>query len=141
VNTQTRDNRLRVFIVEDSGVLVKRVEEWLNANPRVALAGTAADAETATTAIMQLMPDVVLLDIALAKYSNGFDVLRAIKRELGPRAPPFIVFSNHSTAPYRDAALRLGAAHFFDKNSDFTRMLQEVGRLAELRSTRSGSEG
>jgi len=131
---------LRVFLVEDSEVLRKRLDEWLCSNPGVAVIGGAREAKTAIAEIARLSPDVIILDIALARNTSGFDVLRAIANGTRPR-PAVLVFTNHATAPYRDAAERLGAAQFFDKNIDFMRMMQEVGRLAAVRGARNGSEG
>ena len=36
-----RDNRLRVFVVEDSKVLVKRIVEWFESDPSLQVVGTA----------------------------------------------------------------------------------------------------
>jgi two-component system chemotaxis response regulator CheB len=140
MSTPAPEHRLSVFVVEDSEVLRKRLDEWLTANPRVTMVGGAREASTAIAEIQRLSPDVVILDVALARNTSGFDVLRAIANGTHPH-PTVLVFTNHGTAPYRDAALRLGAAQFYDKNNDFMRMMQEVARLAEFRGTRNGSEG
>ena len=140
MSTQAPERRLRVLVVEDSEVLRKRLDEWLSANPRVALVGGAREASTAIAEIQRLSPDVVILDIALARHTSGFDVLRAIANGAQPH-PSMLVFTNHATLPYRDAAMRLGAAQFFDKNSDFMLMMQEVARQAESLGAGDGSAG
>jgi len=140
MSTPAPERHLRVLLVEDSEVLRKRLDEWLTANPRVTVVGGAREASTAIAEVRRLSPDVVILDVALARNTSGFDVLRAIA-DGGRPHPTVLVFTNHATAPYRDAALRLGATQFFDKNVDFMRMMQEVARLAEFRGVRNGSEG
>jgi len=137
---QTRDKRLRILIVENSRILAKRIVEWLEADARIEVAATVDNAPAAIEELHRLKPDAVIVDVGLAARSNGFDVLRAISRD-APKGPIAIVFSNHSSRPYRDAARRLGAQYFFDKSNDFIRMVTEVGRLAELHGLRNGSEG
>jgi len=138
---QTRDKRLRVLLVENSRILAKRIVEWLDADPRIEVTSTVDNAPAAIQELGRVKPDAVIVDVALAAHSNGFDVLRAISHDPPAEAPVAIVFTNHSSRPYRDAAQRLGAAYFFDKSDDFMRMVAEVGRLAELRALRNGSEG
>ena len=138
---QWNDPRLRVLLVENSQVLAKRIIERLEADARIEVAATIDNAPAAIEALRRLKPDAVIVDVALAAHSNGFDVLRAIAHDATGQAPVAIVFTNHSSRPYRDAALRLGAAHFFDKSNDFVRMVSEVERLADLRGTGAGSEG
>ena len=137
----TRDRRLRVLIVENSRILAKRIVEWLEADARIEIAATVDNAPAAIEVLQRLKPDAVIVDVALAAHTNGFDVLRAIARDTAAEGPVAIVFTNHSSRPYRDAALRLGAAYFFDKSNDFARMVTEVERLAERRGMGTGSEG
>ena len=138
---QIRDNRLRVLVVENSRVLARRLVEWLEADERIIVVAVAENASRGIDEERRLKPDVVIVDVALAGRSSGYDVMRAISIEPDGNRPVVIVFTNHSSRPYRDAARRLGAAHFFDKSSDFMRMVQEMVRLAERRGTRNGSEG
>ena len=134
VSISEPERRLRVFLVEDSEVLRNRLDEWLSANPGVVVIGSAREAGTAIPEIMRLCPHVVILDIALARSTSGFDVLRAIANGGCPQRPAVLVFTNHARPPYRDAAMRLGAAQFYDKHSDFMSMMQEVARRAEARA-------
>jgi DNA-binding NarL/FixJ family response regulator len=138
---EARDKRLRVLIVENSRILAKRIVEWLEADARIEVAATVDSAPAAIEVLQRLKPDAVIVDVALAAHTNGFDVLRAISHGAPAEAPVAIVFTNHSSRPYREAAARLGAAHFFDKSDDFVRMVAEVGRLADRRGMGAGSEG
>jgi DNA-binding NarL/FixJ family response regulator len=135
-----RSDRLRVLVVENSKVLVGRLIERLEAVANVIVVGIADAAATAIEQIDRLRPDVLIVDIALAS-GTGFDVLRALRRRGGSDSPTAIMFTNHSSPPYRDAAARLGAAHFFDKNHDFVRLVELIRSFAERRGARSGFEG
>lgn len=107
---------LKVFLVEDSPLLRKRVEAMLTALPRAQVIGHAGDADAAIAAILADPPDAVVLDIQLEKGS-GFDVLRAV-RERAPKVV-FYVLTNFANDAYRAAAERLGARGFFDKSTEF----------------------
>lgn len=135
-----RDTRLRVFVVEDSRVLVKRIIEWFESDSRVEVIGTAATATVAISEIQRLSPDAVIIDVALAA-GTGFDVLRTLQRVPDTGRPTTVMFTNHSSPPYRNAAMQLGANHFFDKTSDFMRMVEVVRALADGLGSRNGSEG
>jgi two-component system response regulator DevR len=107
---------LNVFLVEDSPILRKRVETMLSSIPGSTLVGHAADAEGAIGGILASRPDVVVLDIHLAK-GTGFDVLRALqKAQSGAKV---YVLTNFATDAYRATAQRLGARGFFDKSTEF----------------------
>lgn len=134
------DARLRVFLVEDSRVLTRRLVEDLEADSRVAVVGTADNAGRAIEQIEDLSPDLLVIDIALAS-GTGFDVLRSLPRQAGEVTPTAMMFSNHSSKPYRDAARQFGAADFFDKSNDFVLLVEAVHALAEHRGVRCGSEG
>src|SRR4249919_410932 len=102
-----RDTRLRVFVVEDSSVLVKRIIEWFETDSRVQVVGTAATATVAIAEIQRLSPDVAIIDVALAA-GTGFDVLRALRQGADAARPVTVMFTNHSSPPYRNAAMQLG---------------------------------
>jgi DNA-binding NarL/FixJ family response regulator len=135
-----RDNRLRVFVVEDSKVLVKRIVEWFESDPSLQVVGTADAAAEAIEKIEKLHPDAVIVDVALTS-GTGFDVLRAMRRSADGAWPTVIMFTNHSTPPYRTAAEQLGVTYFFDKTRDFVRLVDLVRSLAEGRGGGPQSEG
>ena len=48
------------------------------------------------------------------------DLLEDIKND--PTVPEIIVLTNYPYAAYRKRCLELGASHFFDKSTEFTRL-------------------
>ena len=107
---------MQVFLVEDSPIVGERIEALLAEVPGIQIVGRAAGAATAIRDILDLRPDLVVLDVQLAEGS-GFDVLRA----LHARAPELdvIMLTNYSADPYRQIAERFGARAFFDKSKEF----------------------
>ena len=100
----------------------------LDAIPGATVVGEAADADAAIRGILAARPDVVVLDLGLARGSSGFDVLRAVR----PQAPgiDFYMLSNSDADPYRQLAERLGACEFFDKSSEFGRVREILAQRA-----------
>ena len=116
-----------VFLVEDSHLVLARLEAMIRAIPGVRIAGTAAHAPRAIRSILEEQPDVVLCDLKLAT-GNGFDVLRAV-REAAPGIDVYML-SNFASEPYRRIAAELGARGFFDKTSEIERVRELLARPA-----------
>jgi DNA-binding NarL/FixJ family response regulator len=116
---------MKVFLVEDSAPIVARLKDLLAAVPGVSVVGHAATADAAIAAIPAERPDIVLLDLALADGTTGFDVLRALRP--GMPETGFYMLSNHAADPYRQLAERLGARGFFDKTRDIERVRDLLG--------------
>jgi DNA-binding NarL/FixJ family response regulator len=110
---------MQIYIVEDSMLVRRRLEEMFAEVPGAKIAGAAAGATQATREILERRPDMVLLDIGLAE-GGGFDVLRAV-RAAAPEIDVYML-SNFAADPYRQLAERLGARGFFDKTREFGRV-------------------
>jgi DNA-binding NarL/FixJ family response regulator len=122
---------LRVFLVEDSPILSQLLSRLLANETSVELVGHADTADSSVAGISSTSPDVVILDLHLRK-GTGYDVLRDAG---APRERPvYIVLTNHTAPAYRDAALRAGARHFFDKGREIPAVLALVRRLAAERA-------
>jgi len=111
-------NPLRVFVVEDTLAIRERIEVMV-VEAGAAAVGYASGVDAAIRGIIDLQPELVILDIQLAD-GTGFDVLRAVHGQ----APgiDIYLFSNFDAYPYRQLAERLGARGFFDKSREFDSM-------------------
>lgn len=118
---------IRVFLVDDSPLVRERLESMLCALEGVVTVGYATDAERAIQDILSEQPDVVVLDLKLARGS-GFDVLRAVHRE-APKIDVYML-SSFAEEPYRRLAERLGARAFYDKIHDFERVRERIAEHA-----------
>ena len=109
----------KVFLVDDSPLVRKRIAQMVEALPQLRLVGEAAGVPEAISGILSARPDLVLLDLSL-ENGSGFDVLSAVHR----REPgiAFYMLSNFASEPYRRHAERLGARGFFDKSTDLERL-------------------
>lgn len=117
MNSSTNTN---VFIVDDSPVVRDRLVEMISELPGISVVGHADIAFEAIEAIRRLRPGCVVLDISMPGGS-GMHVLETIKRETP--APTVIMLTNFSHDQYRQRCRQLGADHFFDKTSEFEKVL------------------
>jgi DNA-binding NarL/FixJ family response regulator len=117
----------KVFLVEDSPLVLERLKDLLTDVAGAQIVGEAGTASAAIAGILDAQPDIALLDLNLAEGS-GLDVLRALHARMPQVA--FYMLSNFSAYPYRELAQRLGASGYFDKTKDFERMRELVARRA-----------
>ena len=65
---------LKILIVEDDSQLATTLKYLVEDNPRYRVVGIADDADSAIAAAERHDPDIVLLDLHLARGSTGFSV-------------------------------------------------------------------
>jgi DNA-binding response OmpR family regulator len=65
---------LRILVVEDDRQLAETIKYQIEDNPRYRVVATAEDADGAIAATEEHEPDLVLLDLHLAKGTTGFSV-------------------------------------------------------------------
>ena len=134
----TPKRQLRVYLVEDSPILLRLLKEFLK-GVGVCIVGHSDSATIAIGEIEALLPDVIIVDIAL-QSGNGFEVLRTFSGRKQDDCPTRIVLTNFTSAPYRNAAEQLGVEYFFDKASEIVDMLKVVTSMASSADRRNGSD-
>jgi len=115
---------MRVFLVDDEALALKKLSRMLLASGRVEIAGTATDPTDAAARILAEKPDVLFLDIEMPGM-NGFQMLA----RLNPQ--PWVIF----TTAYPQYALEAFGVNSIDyllkpiENVSLTRALDKVERL------------
>lgn len=110
---------LRVFIAEDSRECQNRLIHMLQATGVARIEGCAETAQDATREVLELKPDVLVLDLVL-REGSGLEVLRATAAS-NP-AMRVAVVTNNATEQYRRACEMSGADAFLDKSLDIDRL-------------------
>ncbi|RLG77008.1 MAG: chemotaxis response regulator protein-glutamate methylesterase [Thermoprotei archaeon] len=105
--------RIRVLIADDSAFMRKLIREVLSRDPAIEVVATASDGVDAVNKVLELDPDVVVLDVQMPRM-NGLEALKEIMKY---KPKPVIIFSAFTD---RDAdlslqALRLGAVDIIPK--------------------------
>jgi DNA-binding response OmpR family regulator len=93
---------LRILIVEDDSQLATTLKYLVEDNPRYQVVATAEDADGAIAAAERHDPDLVLLDLHLARGSTGFPVAVRLN-EIG--VPCLLVSGKAPSFPMADLAL------------------------------------
>jgi DNA-binding NarL/FixJ family response regulator len=119
---------MKIFIVDDSELVVERVRALLSDIEGLEFIGQATNANDAVEAILKQKPDVVILDIRLIG-KNGMNVLERIKKEHSP--PIVIMLTNYPYPQYREKCRKLGAEYFFDKVTEIESFVKVLRILAQ----------
>ena len=120
--------KMRVFIADDSFIVVERLVDILRQIRGIEVIGCASDGPRAAQSIERLDPDAVILDLQM-REGSGLDVLRAVKKN--SPTTTVIVLTNFTYPQYRKRCLDAGADLFLDKSTDFQKLPQILGELLE----------
>jgi DNA-binding NarL/FixJ family response regulator len=110
---------MRIFIVEDSKLVIERLTRLFSERPGQEVVGTAGGAHKALKAIEAARPDVVILDLRL-QGGTGWDVLRTLKSR--PASPVVIMLTNFPSVFHQVKAKQFGADYFLDKAEEFDKL-------------------
>src|ERR1700676_2383731 len=117
---------LRVFVVEDSSLIRKRIIDNVTAlGNKFKVVGYAEGEQEAVDAIALTKPDVVITDIRL-KEGSGIDVVRNVRAQVRERAPKIFVLTNYAYPEYRRQCSLVGADGFFDKSAEYETFLNTL---------------
>lgn len=123
---------IRVLICDDHLIVRQGIKQILADADDIVLAGEAANgseavAQVRAAATAGILPDVVLMDIAMP-LRDGLDVLKQIKAEF-PRLP-VLMLSTYPDRQYAVRSLKLGAAGYLNKSADSKQMTDAIRRVA-----------
>jgi DNA-binding NarL/FixJ family response regulator len=111
-----------IVIVDDHADFRARATELLEA-AGYEVVGSCPDGRSALTAIAELRPDVVLLDVQLPDI-DGFSVIEQVDGRVD--GPIVVLISTREAADYGARVARSGAAGFISKEELSARSLAQV---------------
>jgi DNA-binding NarL/FixJ family response regulator len=116
MNSLRSNAKITVFIADDSHIVREHLVTMLEELAGIEIVGQADNVAGAISAISQLQPDAVILDI-LMPGGSGIEVLENIKQAgIGPLV---IILTNYPYPVYRQKCMEAGADFFLDKSSEF----------------------
>ena len=125
------DNRTTVIIADNAEEFCAGLSTALHASDGFQILGTATDGEQAIRMVTERKPDVLVLDLMLAK-KDGLAVLKAIAGM--ERKPVTLATSRFITDYVASAAANLGVRYLMVKPCDMTALVE---RLEEIRGGES----
>jgi len=116
----------RLLIVDDHPVVRIGVRFLLANHPTLQICGEAVDGAEAVKKVLELVPDLVILDLCMRSL-NGFDAALEIKR-VAP-STKIILFSIHEISK---RAQIIGADAFVQKGSPPQELILTIQRVLRL---------
>ena len=121
------DNRTTVLIADNSEEFCSQLAAMLQPSSGFQVVGMVTDGEQCLRAILELKPDVLILDLMLPK-KDGISILKALTT--GERKPITLATSGFITEYVATAAANLGVRYLMLKPCDCTALVE---RLEEIR--------
>jgi DNA-binding NarL/FixJ family response regulator len=127
----TREEIIRILLVDDVELVRHTLRTILLTHPRFAIVGEACDGEEALTWVQRCDPSVVVMDIQMPRL-NGIQATALIKRFF----PHVIVvgLSVHATEDLRQEMIAAGANSVLSKDRAGTHLLEEITKAVDYRS-------
>jgi two-component system response regulator NreC len=107
-------NKIRILLVEDHAIVCKGLRSLLEGKAEIEVVGEAKDGREAIEKVEKLIPDVVLMDIAMP-ILNGMEATHQIKKQF-PEVK-VLVLSMHNNEEYVFHALQAGALGYMNKQA------------------------
>lgn len=119
---------IKVLLADDHSVLRDGLRFMLDAQADVSVIGDVATGAEAVQAALQLLPDVVLMDIAMPEL-NGIEATHEICQQ--NQKTKIIILSMHSSLEHVVRALRAGAHGYLLKESAGAEVVKAVHAVHE----------
>jgi DNA-binding NarL/FixJ family response regulator len=117
---------IRTVLADDSPIVLEVLSLFLQRVNGFQLVGTAMDEYHAVRRVVELEPDLVLMDLELPGI-NGLEATRQIKAR--PHAPAVIIVTADDTPECRSAASAAGTDGFVGKQRMFAQLLAAIHKL------------
>lgn len=124
--TDTTDTRKRILLVDDHAVVRFGIAQLINRQADLHVCGEQEDARKALDAVMQLNPDLVVVDLSL-RDSSGLELIRNLKAQFPGK--PVLVLSVHDESIYAEIAFRAGALGYLMKQEALEKVVAAVRRV------------
>ncbi len=122
------ESKKRIFLVDDNPLVREWLTNLIHLQPDLQVCGEADSGPSALQAILELRPDVAIVDLSL-RDSSGVELIKALKQA----APGVLVLvlSMHEESHYAERALRAGAKGYVAKRETTRKVIVAIRRILE----------
>ena len=107
-------NKIKVLVVDDHAILRDGIRALLGLHDDIEIVGEASEGKEAIKKARELVPDVVVMDIAMPEM-DGLEATRRIRKK-SPEVK-VLVLTQHDNREYILSAIKAGAAGYVPKRA------------------------
>ena len=126
--TEPRTQKACVFIVDDHPVVRQGLSALINQESDLQVCGDAENSAQAMDRIVQVKPDIAVIDLALGD-DTGLDLIRRVKGRLPDLF--ILVLSMHHESFYAERVLRAGGRGYIMKEEAPQQILAAIRKVLE----------
>ena len=119
----------KVLIADDEALVRNGLRWMLEATPDIEVVGEAADGAEAVELALRVRPDVVLMDVRMARM-DGIEATRRLLATAGADGPKVLVLTTFDFERNVYEALRAGASGFMLKDTEPGKLVDAVRTVA-----------
>lgn len=120
-------SKTRVFLVDDHEMILPGLKIAIESMEKFTVIGTATDGLTAFNSIMELSPDIAVLDLSIPVL-NGFEITRKLKEKKSP--VKIIILTSYSEDKYIREAMELKVDGYLLKENSSRELIQALDTVA-----------
>ena len=103
----------KVLIIDDHPIFRLGLKELINQEDDLIVCGEVEGPAKALSTIVEVLPDIILLDLALEKEDDGLELILQIREQF--ETLPLLVISMYDESRYAEKAIRAGANGYIMK--------------------------
>ena len=115
--------KIKVLIADDHAVIREGISALLNMQRDIVIIGEATDGQDAIEKTIKLLPDVVLMDLAMP-VMNGIEAAKQIIRKC--KEVKILILSQYDDEDNIAASKKAGAFGFISKKSVSSQLLEAI---------------
>jgi len=120
---------IRVLVVDDHAILRDGIRSLLERQEDIRVVGEATNGREAVERVQDLLPDLVLMDVAMPEM-NGLEATRQIKARF-PQVR-VLILTQHDDREYVEPMLRAGASGYVLKRSGGREVINAIRQVYEF---------
>ncbi|MCH8069046.1 MAG: response regulator transcription factor [Candidatus Marinimicrobia bacterium] len=129
---------MNILLVDDSDIIRQAISNILSKVEGIASIREVSNVKKALILINDYRPDVVIMDIHL-RNGNGLNILKFIKEKFSNIM--VIILTNDALPEYRKICDDFGADYFFDKSSEFEKIVDVINKTKNTNNTQHNRKG